>query len=142
MQYDEVKQIMTSEKLMEMSLKSGLEPKEIIKHILNYRNDVELWSRAHIEYGKVLEISKQTYSDTGHYKINISWKTTKQQRDGTFSKKASTNFLNDPAILAKFKNAKDKDCIFYVSYVRNDDDGSVFRVLLDLELNNPADDWD
>ncbi len=134
MQYSEVNKVISTDSLMELSLKTGVAPKDIVKQILNSRNDIEVWSRAHCEYGVITNVDKQNIQSTGHYTLMIYWNTTKTQRDGTNIQKARTEFLIDPTIEAQYRSAIGKNCTFYVSYKENTDDGSVYRSLLDFEV--------
>ena len=133
MQYSEVNKVISSDTLMELSLKTGIAPKEIVKQILNSRNEIESWSRAHCEYGVITNIDKQIMPNTGHYTLTVYWNSTKTQRDGTNIYKGRTEFLINPDIEQRYRSAVGKNCRFYISYKENTEDGSVYRLLLDFD---------
>ena len=136
MQYTEVNKVISTDRLTELSLKTGLAPKDIVKSILNSREDIELWSRAHCEYGQITNIEKQTFENTGHYTLTVYWNTAKTQRDGTNIKNARTQFLADPSLEQQYASAIGKHCRFYITYTENPENGSVFRCLLDFNTEN------
>ena len=136
MQHSEVNKVISTDQLTALSLKTGIEPKNIVKFILNSREDIELWTRAHCEYGQITNVEKQTHDKTGHYVLTVYWNSAKAQRDGTNIKKARTQFLSDPSLEQKYASAIGKHCCFYVTHTENSDDGSVFRCLLDFDTEN------
>lgn len=136
MNYSEVRNKIPKEDFLNFCLTQEKTPAEIGKNLLNLECDIDLWNKAHLEYGKLTDIEERDYPNSSSAIFVAKW-MSKRESYGKYEREARSNFLGptDP-ILTKWKDCLNKFCRFYISYAENSEDGSVFRVLLDIE---PAD---
>lgn len=132
MQYSEVKPLLDDNKFVEICLITGKKPGEVAREILEIRKECEDWNRCHIEYGTLMDVTRTDY-DYGSYTIEVSYEGRVNKRGGT-TYTCKTGFISDNGKLFNdYKNFIGAKCRFYVGYVENKKDGSVFRALLAVE---------
>ena len=133
MQYTEVKTFLPDQEFLNFCLVHNKSPEQVGKGILKINKEAELWNRVHPEYGVLQRLEEEKYENLSNIKITAHW-VGKEDSHGKTDKSASSRFLSasNPKI-ATWNSLVNQRCRFYVSYVPNEDDGSVFRVLLDIE---------
>lgn len=131
MQYTEVSPLLDDTEFMKICLSTGKSPEEVAKNALSIRKECEIWNRCHIEFGRLMEVNKTDYEHS--YIIGVTYEGRKNVR-GKTTYNCKTRFISDSGqTLAKYKDMIGSNCLFYVSYVENQEDGSVFRNLLGAE---------
>lgn len=132
MQYTEVSPLLDDAEFMKICLLTGKSPEEVAKNALGIRKECELWNRCHIEFGRLMDVNKTDYDHS--YIIDVSYEGRKNAR-GKTTYNCKTRFVNDDGqMFAKYKDMIGRNCLFYVSYVENQENCSVFRNLLCTEL--------
>ena len=133
MNYTDVLNKIPKEDFLKFCLHYNKTPAEIGKHLLDIENDVDTWNKAHIEYGKLENLTEKDYENVSDPVFMATW-TSKREAFGTTERQARSNFLKveDP-IIKKWGECIGHFCRFYISYTENKDDGTVYRVLLDIE---------
>lgn len=132
MQYSEVTTLLSDSEFVKACITTGKKPSEVAKTIINNRHEFEVWNRCHVEYGKLTKVEHNDY-DNGSYTVDIEFEGRKNKRGGNIYN-CKTKFMKDNYELFNHYNSMiGSYCKFYVGYVENADDGSVFRSLLDIE---------
>ena len=116
--------------LISICMRTGKSPEEVIKNFFEMRDEVELWNRAHLEYGILKSIEVEKYNDS--YVLTAYWNL--DSSDPPKEKKARSNFLRDGGDTEKkWKSLIGEKCRMYVSYSSNKDRTNIYRSLLDVE---------
>lgn len=139
MQFSEVFQIMPEEKIIELAIANNTTPEEIVRKALTMRTAAAQWSRAHREYGRLQDVSTSQVGNDATC-ITATWEMNKVVRGSNVkdcrSRLYSPHEKEKDEMFNKLNSLIDQQCVFYVGYVENKEDGSVFRVLLDVEAAN------
>ena len=135
MKYEDVVETTNKKDLTLACVVSGKSPRDIVRRMRDPQllRDVELWSKMHYEFGKILEVEKNIY-EKGDYKLTITFDTGKTQKNGLTTKSIRTSFLNNEQVYIEFLASKNKNCLFYVSYAENKKTGGVYRQLIDYDI--------
>lgn len=132
MQYSEVNTLLDENEFIKLCIMTGKTPEEITKEIINIRRDCEVWNRCHIEYGDLMDVRCNNH-DHDSYVVEVFYNGRPNKR-GSSSYNCKSAFIHDGGkILEKYKSMVGSRCKFYVGYVENKDDGSVFRSLLGVD---------
>lgn len=132
MQYSEVNTLLDDKDFIKVCLITGKSPKEVAKDVFDMRRDCDVWNRSHIEYGELTNVKRSDY-DSGSYIVEVFY-NGRTNRRGNSSYNCKTSFIDDEGQLYdEYKSMIGCSCKFYVGYVENREDGSVFRSLLGVE---------
>lgn len=132
MKYSDLTDKLPNDKLAELCLSLDKEPSEVIKQYMKIEEPIKMWNKVHPEVGVLTEVTTEPSRHSG-YMIKCTW-TPKKVKHGREEVTTRSDFLHDDGSTAKAWEALiGKECIFYVSYTENKEDGSVYRILLDVE---------
>lgn len=133
MEYGDIQDIMPRADLVSICMRTGKSPEEVIKKYFEIRDEVELWNRAHLEYGTLREITTEIYGDS--YVLTAYWNP--DPSDSSKEKKARSSFLRDSGKTEeRWRSFIGEKCRMYVSYNTGKDKANFYRSLLDIELVN------
>lgn len=131
MQYDQIERIIDEKDLATLCISNNMTPDQVVKKLIQLRNDCQIWSTVHPEYGTLRSVDKLSYNNS--YVVSVEYDAKPDSR-GNSIRKCKTGFIYDNGeTLARINQLVDKRCCFYVGYNKNDKDGSVFRNLADIE---------
>lgn len=134
MQYSEAHRILSSEELIKLCVITGKRPSEIGKEIVDLKNECELWSTGHCEYGTITNVTRFD-ANFGSYTISVDYDGKQNKRkhgDTRYTRRSG--FVNDNGEeLRRYQSLIGHKCKFYIGYVENQDDNSVFCTLLDVK---------
>lgn len=132
MQYSEIQDKISQDKLAEICVITGKTPKEVIKQYMKIEYNSKLWNKVHPEWGNLIKIEKEP-SPTSGYLLKCTWEPNKPKRGKTEMVTRSDFIHDDGETELEWRKLIGRQCLFYVTYTENKEDGSVFRILLDIE---------
>lgn len=131
MQYDQIDRIIDEKNLANLCINNNMTPGQVVRKLIKLRNDCQIWSTVHPEYGTLRSVNKTSYDNS--YVISVEYDIKPDSRGKTIHL-CKTGFIYDNGEkLAEINKLIGKRCCFYVGYNKNDKDGSVFRHLADVE---------
>lgn len=137
MQYEEVldRAPFSEKELLELCIKCNKTPKEFMKDYLKMASGLTDWRLAHREYGVMKNIDRTSVGESGVALVVSYQGRANKYNDGnqTGRTKIIQNQQMAEQLYSEWSQYIGKQCVFYISYQENKDDGSVYRVLMDVE---------
>lgn len=137
MQYEEVlnRAPFSEQQMLELCIKSGKTPREFMKDYLKMASGLTDWRLAHREYGVLTNLEQSAIAD-GKVVLTATYQgRPSKYGDGTQTGRTKIIQSTEAAekLYQQWSSYLNQSCVFYISYQENKEDGSVYRVLMDID---------